>query len=59
MNRCCSGFGVKHHRDKFNISFENTDKGIQIKVEPKDQSKVKSFHKFVEASQEFCDCDCC
>lgn len=61
MNTCCGGFGVKNFRSKFDIETENTSKGVKIHLIPKDESKVKSFQKFVEACNEYCDddCDCC
>lgn len=45
-------------KDKFNINYEQTDKGIQINVEPKDKSKTESFKKFIEACRDFHDCEC-
>jgi len=61
MYGSCCGPGSKSMAERFNIKVDETDKGIQIFVEPKDQTKVDSFKKFVSASKEWCDCgpDCC
>ena len=59
MHSCCSGFGMKRLNEKFNISIEQIEKGVQITMTPKDESKAESFKKFVEACRDFCDDDCC
>jgi hypothetical protein len=62
MDNCCSGtgfgFGTKDFNEKFNWEIEKTDKGIKIHVMPKDESKVESFQKFIDACKDFCDCEC-
>ncbi len=59
MYNCCSGFGVKNFRDKFNVETESTNKGVKLHIMPKDESKVHSFQKFVEACNDFCDGENC
>ena len=59
MTNCCSGIGTRNLKEKFDLNFENTDKGVKIHVMPKDQSKVESFQKFIDACNDFCGEDCC
>jgi capsular polysaccharide biosynthesis protein len=56
---CCSTLNLKQLSEKFNIKVENTTEGVQIKVSPKDKSKVQSLQNMVSACQDFCDCTCC
>ena len=58
MFACCHGSHMKSICDKFDIKISQTEKGVQINAEPKDQSKVKSFQKFVESWKDLCGSDC-
>ena len=60
MENCCSGlgYGSKGFNEKFDCEIEKTDKGVKMHIMPKDKSKVESFQKFVDASKDFCECDC-
>lgn len=61
MYGSCCGFDSKKMNEKFNVKIDETDKGIKILVEPKDEAKVASFKKFVESYRDWCDCEpnCC
>ncbi len=61
MYGSCCGFDSKKMAEKFNIKIDETDKGIKVYVEPKDESKVDSFKKFVSSYKDWCDCStgCC
>ena len=59
MTHCCTGLGTKNLKEKFDFDYEHTEKGVKIHVMPKDQSKVESFKKFVEAYNDYCDFECC
>lgn len=56
MQNCCSMFEGQDFKEKFNLEFEKTDKGVKVHIMPKDESKIESFQKFVDASKDFCDC---
>ena len=60
MENCCSGigFGTKDFNEKFNYEYEKTDKGVKVHIMPKDESKLESFQKFIDACKDFCDCEC-
>jgi hypothetical protein len=61
MYGSCCGFDSKKMSEKFNVKIDETVKGIKILVEPKDETKVESFKKFVDSAKEWCDCgpNCC
>lgn len=61
MNGSCCGFDFKKMSEKFNLEIDETAKGIKISVEPKDETKVDSFKKFVSSYRDWCDCgpNCC
>lgn len=42
--------------NEYNYKVEETTKGIQISISPKDPTKVDSFKKTVKACRESCDC---
>lgn len=58
MMGCCHGFDFKEVCEKYNCKVDYTDKGININLEPKDQSKVKSLHALFKACKDLCDCEC-
>ena len=58
MANCCSYFDMKSLCEDFNVKIEQTKTGINVNIEPKDQSKIESFKNLVKACQDFCDCQC-
>lgn len=52
---CCDSKTV---RDGFNISTQETEKGLRIDIEPKDPTKKKSLLGLVQGCKDFCNCGC-
>lgn len=61
MKNCCSSLNFQccEFQDKLNFTYEETDKGIKVYVEPKDASKIEPFKKFISACRDFSDGKCC
>lgn len=60
MKNCCSNVNLAccDLQDKLNVTYQETEKGITINVEPKDPEKTEAFKKFIAAFKDFTDCDC-
>lgn len=58
MLGCCSTFDLNSICANFKSEINQTDKGIQITIEPEDASKVKALHDLFSAYKDLCDCGC-
>lgn len=56
---CCSSLNLKECIEKnFNIDIKDSDKGIQISIEPVEESKVSVLQDFVNSTKKFCQAFC-
>ncbi len=55
MFKCCSKDG-KSFCEQLDCNVKETDKGIQIEITAKDNSKTGSLKAFIKAFHDFCGC---
>lgn len=63
MTECCSNKQtiidcLKTLGELCNCKITETEKGIQMDIEPKDASKVEEFKAVIKSSSESCGCSC-